>query len=54
MALNRKARAWLVVLLGILLVAAGAWMIFPPAGLVVGGVGVVAVGLFAFDVGDRA
>jgi hypothetical protein len=49
-----KVSAWLLVALGILLAAAGAWMIFPPAGLIVAGGGAACLGLLAIDVGgDR-
>jgi hypothetical protein len=37
MALNRKTLAWLVVVLGLLLIAAGAALVYLPAGLVVAG-----------------
>jgi hypothetical protein len=54
MALNRRIIAWLIVLAGVLVVAAGAWLIYRPAGLIVAGAGVAAIGLLAVDVdGER-
>jgi hypothetical protein len=52
MALTPKTRAWLIVLAGLLITAAGAGMIYPPAGVILAGAAVAAVGLLALDV-DR-
>lgn len=41
----RFAVATLVELLGIFAIVAGVWVIYPPAGLIVTGIGCVAIGL---------
>jgi hypothetical protein len=53
MALTAKTRAWGAVLGGLLLTAAGAGLIYLPAGLILAGVALAAVGLFALDVDEK-
>lgn len=48
------ALAVIAVLVGAGLVSAGAALAYPPAGLIVGGLLLVAAGWFLVDVGDRS
>lgn len=48
-----KALSLALVLFGIALVVFGAWLAYPPAGPIVGGVGLIAVGLLLVDVKPR-